>query len=491
MDIASEIAKAYSEFAAGRHAEAAECAQRVLEASPQDPAALTLIGRLALAAGEPETAHDIALHILDRHPQKAALWLDLALALRELGRHQEAANAALQAASIDQRDPAARIRLGEIWLSLNERQQAGNAFRQAFALAPTSVAACKGICQVSNPTPGSEIVRHMEALIASSGLRPAETAGLHYALAQVYRREGPRQEFIRHLFAANAIQRANCGHGREEYAAIFDRLESAFTKEAFAAARRADPTEPSPIFIMGMPRSGTTLMEQIVAEHPAVAAGGELDYMRRSLRRAVERLTGLPFPSGFETIPAADMNSMASAFAKRLSLTGRGSRHVTDKTPGNFHVLGLLRVLFPVGRIIHVTRDAMDTCFSVLQYQFDDQSPHTCDVELLAYAFARYLRMMSRWLEIFGNEFVSVEYERLVESPIVESRRIFGFCGLEWNDSYLEFHRARTPVRTFSATQVRQPIYRTSVGAWREFADELAPLRRALQRELQNGGALD
>jgi hypothetical protein len=124
-----------------------------------------------------------------------------------------------------------------------------------------------------------------------------------------------------------------------------------------------------------------------------------------------------------------------------------------------------------------------------LQYQFDDRSPHTCDVDLLAYVYARYRRLMKRWRDLFGDDFMTVEYERLVASPAVEARRVFEHCGLEWNDSYLEFHRAGTAVRTFSASQVRRPIYQSSVGAWREFADELAPLRRALQFELPNGEA--
>jgi len=488
VDIASETARAYRAFAAGRNAEAADCARRVLGHSPEDPAALTLIGRLALTSGEPDVAFQAFRHVLDKHSQKAALWLDIALALRELGRHQEAADAAQHAVTLDEGEPSAWTRLGEIRLSLNEPERACEAFHRALALEPSSVAALKGLCQAEVVRPDSDIARRMEALIRSPRLSPKEVAGLHYGLAQVYRHAGRREQFIHHLFAANATQRTICSDGRAEYEAIFDRLESAFTKDAFAAVPRAEPVEPAPIFILGMPRSGTTLLEQLLAGHPDVVPGGELDYMRRPLRRAVERQTGCPFPEGFNAISAQYLNSMAQAYAQRLSLIGKGSLYVTDKTPGNFHVLGLLRVLFPRGKIIHVARDPMDTCFSILQYQFPDRSPHTCDVDLLAYAYTRYLRLMNRWRELFGDEFVTVEYEQLVESPAVEGRRVFQHCGLEWSDSFLEFHRAGSAVRTFSAMQVRRPIYRSSVGAWREFADELAPLRRALEVELQHTG---
>ncbi len=323
----------------------------------------------------------------------------------------------------------------------------------------------------------------MRRLAGSAALRPTEAAGLHYALAQASRRAGRREAFIRHLFEANALQRSVSPAGRAEYAENLDRLEAAFTPAAFANAARAAPTAPRPIFILGMPRSGTTLLERLLAGHPEVRAGGELDYMRRPLRRAVERVTGQPFPRGFEAVPAADMTAIAEAFARRLETIGQGSRFVTDKTPGNFHLLGLLRLLFPEGRIVHVVRDAMDTCFSILQFQFDDRSPHTCDMGLLAYAYARYLRLMQRWQSLCGDGFITVRYEDLVASPASEGQRVFAHCGLDWRDEFLDFHRGGGAVRTFSALQVRRPIYQTSVGAWREFEDELAPLRLALESE--------
>ncbi len=191
--------------------------------------------------------------------------------------------------------------------------------------------------------------------------------------------------------------------------------------------------------------------------------------MRGPLRRALERETQRPFPLGFDELSMHGMNALAAAFARRLTLISGGSAFVTDKTPGNYHLLGLLRMLFPRGKIIHVARDPMDTCFSILQYPFDDRSPHTCDIELLAYSYGRYVRLMRRWQDLFGSEFITVEYERLVESPASEARRIFGFCGLEWRDSYLDFHRAPFAVCTFSAAQVRRPIYKSSVGGWRSF----------------------
>ena len=483
MDIAAESARAWQAFAAGRHAEAADGAARVLREAPADPGALTLRARLLLAGGEPVAADELIRALLKRFPEKAALWIDHAFALRELGRHDEAVQALEQATGLEPQNASAWVRLGQSRLNFGEPGAAAEAFRRALDADPGHVAAYRGLGLAGAIEPDSGLAAQVRTLASAPQTRPTDAAGLHFALAQGSRRAGQREPFIRHLLAANAIQRSISPAGRAEYAEMYDRLEAAYSPEAFAAAARAAPTAPRPIFILGMPRSGTTLLERVVAAHPSVCAGGELDYMRRPLRRSMERLTGQPFPRGFEAIPADAMTRMAEAFALRIQAISPATPFVTDKTPDNYHVLGLLRLLFPEGRIVHVERDAMDTCFSILQFQFDDGSPHTCDMELLAYAFARHLRLMRRWRELFGGEFISVRYEDFVASPAAEGRRVFEHCGLSWSDDYLAVEQGGGAVRTFSALQVRRPIYRTSVGAWREFEAELAPLRRALEAE--------
>ena len=461
----------------------------MLRHAPHDPGASTLVGRLALAGGEPDVAWQIFERLCQQHPRVAAVWLDLALALRNLGRAPQAIDAARRALALDKANLLAWITLGEVHLSLDEREEAGRAFRKALKLAPHDAAAHRGLSLAEEPAPDTDAVARMEALTGSGELAPRQAAELHYALAQVYRRAGRDDDFVRHLLTANARQRTLCRDGRAEYDAIFDQLEASFSAEALRRSARAEPVEPVPIFVLGMPRSGTTLVERLLAGHPDVAAGGELDYVRGPLRRWWEQRFGRRYPEGFDTLPAGELTALAEAYARRLVLVGPRSRYVTDKTPGNFHVLGLLTVLFPQARIIHVSRDPMDTCFSILQQPFDDHSPHTCDMALLAHVYGRYRRLMERWSELVGDDFLTVEYERLVESPAEEGRRLFAHCGLDWDDGYLDFHRHDGAVRTFSAAQVRRPIYRSSVGAWRPFAAHLAPLRQGLDRSLSSSGA--
>lgn len=486
MNLAQHIAAAYAAFAAGRYEEAQAHAHRVLKDSPADPAALTLRGRLALVAGEPDVAHDVFRELLQRHATIPALWVDLALALRDLNHPEKAGEAMRQALALDPRDSAHWVRLGEIQLSLNEREHAAESFRRALDLDSQSVPAFRGLTQVESLQPNDALVERFDRLAAKKQVPRGLQAHLHYALAQIFKGARMDDAFIAHLYAANAHQRTACeSDAMAHYREMFDRIETVFAQMRFDRLERAKPITPVPLFILGMPRSGTTLVERLLAAHPKVTAGGEIDYMRRVLRRSIERQTEQPFPQGFESLPQQMLDDLARSFGRRLQILGRGSAFVTDKTPGNYHLLGLLRVLFPAGRIVHVERDPMDTCFSILQYPFDERSPHTCDIELLAYSYARYRALMKRWQESIGDEYLTVRYEDLVSAPLTHAPRIYAHCGLEWRDEYVESNATALPVRTFSAMQVRQPIYRSSVGAWRTYANELAPLREALDGALR------
>lgn len=412
-----------------------------------------------------------------------ALWVDLALALRDLNHPENAREAMRKAIELDARAKDYWIRLGEIQLSLNEQQDAAGSFRRALDLDPQSVPAFRGLVQVEALPPEDATLLRFVNLAASGQMLPIQRAHLHFTLAQVFRRAGLNDRFIEHLFAANAAQRSACdGDAMNQYRDMFDRIEAVFTPENLIRLPRAEPISPTPVFILGMPRSGTTLVERLLAAHPQVTAGGEIDYMRRVLRRSVERQTRQAFPAGIEAFQPAAIQALAQSFGRRLQIIGRGAALVTDKTPGNYHLLGMLRALFPAGPIVHVERDPMDTCFSILQYPFDERSPHTCDIELLAYSYARYRRLMKRWQESLGGEYLSVRYEALVSAPLDHTPRLFEHCGLQWRDEYLAPSAAASPVRTFSAMQVREPIYRSSIGAWRPFEKELEPLRAALER---------
>lgn len=479
MSVQASIDAAFAALARGDHGAAAQHARAVLAADRNNPAALTVIGKLALAAQRPDVARDVFTQILAIDSSHAETWIDLAQALADMREDDAALEAAQAAIERDPRNILGPLKLGEVLIAHNRMADARAAFERALSLDPADARALAGLARAAAPKPGDPLVARLQARLKGGGLDPRGRAQLHYGLMQAFKGADDAR-FIEHLLAANAAQREAAPKTEEPYAQMFARLEKGFSAEAFARAATAKANAPKPIFILGMPRSGTTLVEQMLAAHADVVAGGELNYMRGPLTAALSAATKQPFPLGFETLDAAALTALADGFRRRIALIAKGAPIVTDKTPGNYHLLGLLAHLFPDAAIIHTARDPMDTGFSILQYPFDERSPHTFDMGLLGAHYRHYAQMMAHWERLFPGRFLTVPYEALVADPKGVGAQLFAHCGLDWSDRYLSFHENAGPVRTFSAEQVRRPVYASSVGAWTRYAEALQPLKDAL-----------
>ncbi|WP_323845484.1 tetratricopeptide repeat-containing sulfotransferase family protein [Microbulbifer magnicolonia] len=485
MNISILTAQGFSALARGDYEIAASNARRVLEQVPTDRAALTLLGRLALISQKPEGAIGYFLRVLEQPEQVAATWLDLAQAFTMLRDTSRALDSLEQALQIEPSNISALLAKGSLKLSLGEELEAARLFSEVLNADPQCLTALRGLCVLGKVVPASDITSRLERIGSNSANDIKARSDAQYALSLVYKKAKNKKLFIQHLFAANVLQRTLCSWDAEGfYRNTFARLDVALSSDKLVKSQFARPAEPSPIFILGMPRSGTTLVEQIIAAHQDVAAAGELDFMRGPLARAMEKKTGDQFPGGFEKLTSRELSELADLFTARIASIARDKKFVTDKTPGNYHILGLLPKLFPGCKVVHVRRDPVDTCFSILQQPFDDKSPHTCDINLLAMTYGHYRRQMEKWDALIGNQLLTVDYERLVTDTKKEAQRLFKFCGLEWRDDYLEFNRKSEVVQTFSALQVRQPIYKSSVGCWKQYEVELGQLRQALEREL-------
>jgi hypothetical protein len=240
--------------------------------------------------------------------------------------------------------------------------------------------------------------------------------------------------------------------------------------------------EPSnlPIFIVGMPRSGTTLIEQILASHPQVIGAGELN----ALRNAAERLG--PLPEAFAGLTPQAATQVGRDYLAHVTPLARGRAHVVDKMPGNFLHAGLIAAALPGARIIHSRRDAVDTCLSCYSKLFSGEQPFAYDFGELGRFHRGYEALMAHWRTLLPPEcFIEIDYEEVVDDLEGQARRLIAFLGLPWDEACLNFHQSRRVVRTASMNQVRQPIYRGSKGRWRQYAGHLQPLLAALGIEAE------
>ncbi|MGH7248946.1 MAG: sulfotransferase family protein, partial [Pseudomonadota bacterium] len=253
-------------------------------------------------------------------------------------------------------------------------------------------------------------------------------------------------------------------------------IEQIFTAELIAAKSGGGEPSRRPIFVLGMPRSGTTLVEQLLASHPAVHGAGELAALGDVVLRAPSQ--SIRYPESVPLLDGAAMRAIGAEYLERLAAIAPQRERVTDKTPLNYYFVGLIHLALPNAVIIHTMRDPVDTCVSCFSTLFRlREQPHAYDLGEIGRYYVRYRRLMAHWHRILPEgRILDIRYEDVVDDLERQARRIVAHCGLPWDERCLSFHRTDRPVRTASAAQVREPIYRSAVGRWRAYAEWLNPL---------------
>jgi len=440
--------------ARNRNAEAVECYQKALAIGPDRAAVHTNLGNTLRASNRYEEAiasYQRALALNPDEESTAKAYGNLGQALRELGRIEEAQ------ATLEKAVPFASGK-GEIYMNLAD---------------------CLWF------TPGNSHLAAMEALARDMASLPKkQQTYLHFALAKAYTDLGQHEQAIGHLHEGNAQMRREIDYNQRKVLDLFDRIQSVFTIEMMRSRAGLGDQSALPIFVLGMPRSGTTLVEQILASHPNVFGAGELPELDDAVTKLVGSEVGggrLVFPELIPVWPAENLSQLARDYVRRLKEIAPTATRVVDKMPANFRFVGLIHLLLPNARIIHTRRDPVDTCLSCYSKLFSGDQPYTYDLGELGRYYRAYEKLMGHWRNVLSEGvMLDVQYEEVVADLEGQARRIVTHCGLDWHDACLAFHKAERPIRTASATQVRKPIYRSSIGRWRPYAHLLRPLLEAL-----------
>jgi hypothetical protein len=320
----------------------------------------------------------------------------------------------------------------------------------------------------------------------------ADRATLGFALASTLEKAGDYDAAFAAATQANRHSRLSAGPGgvpydREQHERFIDQLIAAFPLPTAGTGRpAAQPGDDSgtapaaalavqPLFVCGMFRSGSTLVEQILAGHPDIAPGGELDFLPTLVRNELS-----PFPQALSHLGASAARMMAARYVDTLTRLHPDARFVVDKRPDNFLYIGLIKTLFPAARIVHTVRDALDNCLSLYFLHLDHGMPYALDLLDTGHYYRQYQRLMAHWRALYGNDIVDVEYDALVREPRPQIERVLGSLGLGWDERCLDFARSTHAVKTASVWQVRQPLYQHASGRARRFAPHLDRLAEYL-----------
>ena len=448
--------------------------EQALARSPQAPNSWYNLARMQRQAGRFEAAlssYDEALRRGAEGPEEIHLNRGVIYA-DDLARSDLAEAELEKALAIDPAYVPALLNLGNLHEDRGARGEAAKVYERAISIDPgnpTALARLAGVASLSGAD--DPLLGRLRSRLASAG--PAEQAELGFALGQALDRLREYDAAFAAYRAANQASRQSSGarYDREAHELFIDRLIAAFAEPAPLSAEGGDE---APIFICGMFRSGSTLAEQMLARHPRVTPGGELNLIPS-------------IAAGFRPYPeaAASGARAAAGQARQAYLTALRAIHpraevVTDKRPDNFLHIGLIKALFPEARIVHTVRQPLDNCLSVWFLHLDPSMAYALDLEDIAHWYRQYRRLMDHWRRLYGSDIHDLDYDALVAEPRPKLERLLAFCGLEWDEAVLSFHEAANAVRTASAAQVREPLYRRSSGRWRNYERHLAQLREAL-----------
>ncbi len=398
-------------------------------------------------------------------------------------RYKEAEEAQRETLALDPANGMAHDLLGNLLTEFGRFDEARSCFERAIALAPLLAGSYYDLVRCRPITRDDGLLETMEAALATPGLEAPQRLRLHLALGKAADDIGDYALAMQHLDAGDAVRRSFTMFNSTAFDVEIDRMIARCTPEMMARASQVGSElgselgnrDATPILILGMPRSGTTLVEQIVSNHPQVAGAGELQFWNG---RGAEWHRAEWHSTGAAGTEATYLKKTAAAYLDLLRTIAPAAARVTDKMPFNFLWAGLIHLALPHATIIHCRRNLLDTALSIHQTHFHPSLPFpTGGVELVKY-FRSYRRLMDHWRKVLpADRFIEVDYEQLTRAPEAEIRRIIAACGLAWDERCMHPESNQRAVRTPSKWQARQPIYRNSVGRWRRYEPWLGALR--------------
>ena len=496
----------------GRIDEAERLYRRVLRDNPRNVDAMRLLALIALKLDRPDDAELLLQEAIRVAPDFLLAILDLGRLLKEQDRYGEALDCFDRAIALDASQPQAHFLRAGTLARASFTREAIEAYRKCLELRPAHLGALLGLghvlkavgdyddavasynaCIREAPDHGetywslanlktyrfdAAMVAEMEKRAGAQGDNVQSEVNFLFALGKAYEDRGDYERAWDFYRRGNERQRAEVAYDPVKTEVMNDRIVEVFSPGLLASLAGAGNPDPSPIFILGLPRSGSTLLEQILASHPEVEGTSELPYIGRlatSLSR--NRAGGINYPEAMRELSRDSLRTLGSeylAFARMHRRTG--APRFIDKMPNNFPNVGLIAMMLPNAKIIDARRHPLDACLSCYRQLFAIGQNFTYDLTEIGEYYLQYQRMMDHWARVLPGRVLTVQYEAVVGDFEAEVRQLLEFCELPWNEACLRFYESNRPVRTPSAEQVRQPIYDRSVGHWRHFERHLDEL---------------
>ena len=463
------------------YSKAIDCINKGLSRRPDIPAAHLLLGNAYQGAMQFDEAIASYKQALTLNPQFYEACINLALILNDTGQLESALGYCSKALELKPGSPVALMLSGQINEHVGKIDAARDAYHQCITLSPDFTAAYWGLANLGQEKISSSVIQTMQSLLERP--MPEESrVFLLFALAKAMEQQKDYPVSFDYLQQANQLKRQQLGENIVDVGSLVESLRTQFHEDVISRLRDKGNSQVSPIFIIGMVRSGTSLIEQILASHSEIASGGELETSLQLLLDELPLLTGQDWQASVAQLGPDQLQHLASRYCEINHELVNEKPFFTDKLPFNFAMVGFLSSLFPRARFIHVYKHPLDSCLSCYKQLFTVGQEFSYSLDDLADFYHQYRSMMDHWSALLPDKIFHISYESLVESPRECIENMLEFLSLPWQDDCLQFHKRSGVVKTASAGQVRQGMFKSSVGRWKHYEQYLGPLSDKLQR---------
>jgi tetratricopeptide (TPR) repeat protein len=464
------------------YGQAEQFLKRAVEIAPDFLAAWIDLSRAQLERLDLDAARASIERAAALNPGSATVQVHLANVQARSGRHAEAAETYRRAAGLNPEVPAPWTGLGNTLKTIGRQAEAIEAYRHATRLRPANSEAWWSLSNLKTFRFEDAEVEAMRHQLAAEKLGDETRAQFSFALAKAQEDRGEYARAFELYAEGNRLRRRLEHYDPVQTEVINERIRAVFHDAFLVRHAGQGHPDPAPIFIVGLPRSGSTLIEQILASHSQVDATHELPEAGRLVQRINrERTDKIAYPEAARDLAGDQWAALGRAYLDDTRKYRHGAPRFTDKMPNNFASIGLLALALPNARFINARRHPLDTCLSCYRQMFARGQPFTYDLTELGEYYLEYEKMMAHWHEALPGRVLDVQYEDMVADQDSQTRRLLEYCGLPFEDACLRYHETERAIRTASSEQVRQPIYDSSVNFWRNYERELAPLIEILR----------
>ncbi len=453
---------------------------KAIQANPNIPATYSNLGNALKRLGRLDEALVSYRKAISMNPDSAVMYCNLGVLLKDIGQLDEAIEKYKTAISIKPDFAEVHCNLGILFNELGQLNEAISSYKIAISSNPDYAKAHHYLSRAIRHHEYDDTILAMETFYDRDDISSEQRMHLAFGLGKVFEDLNEYSKSFDYILEGNRLKRASYQYRIEEDVELFDKIKEVFSTGFFSKHPDTGNPDETPIFILGMPRSGTSLVEQILASHSQVFGAGELKDLSSLANTIRSKRRGNKFPECVSDLNEEELFALGSKYLDRLRKHSDINRFITDNMPHNFQLIGLIKVILPKARVIHCMRDPMDNCYSIFKKNFAEEHKYAYEMMELGQYYNLYLDLMDHWRKSIPDFIYDIRYEELVFNQEEQTKKLLNYCNLPWEESCLSFHKTKRRVATASVNQVRRPIYSDSIRLWKKYERQLETLQKAL-----------